>query len=317
VDVGNLLLARAARQHGLLLRTDVSELGVTPGQWQRRVNRGDWVRVSVGVWRHALVRESWQLCARAGVMYLGRDAGLFGETAAAWWELDVPAPSQVEFVGPRNRRRLENDLIVHTTDHWDARDLLRHDGVRLTSVTRTAIDLAGTDATARLIAAVIDGGVRRRLTSLPTLRRRIDDLAGPGRHGITRLRALLLDAGGESYLERKFLALIRRSRLSRPLCQVVHRDGNDGRIKRVDFEFPGTRIVVEVSGRLGVSDRDRQKDARRRNSLQQSGLLVLEFTTADVLDDAPYVVATVREALASRSQSCDVLQSGHRLEPPT
>lgn len=109
--------------------------------------------------------------------------------------------------------------------------------------------------------------------------------------------ALILDTGGDSYLERRFLGLVRHAGLPRPSCQVVHRaDGK--RIARVDFQFPGTNVIVEVSGRLGhVSDRDRQRDARRRNALQQSGHIVLEFTTADVMDAQDYVIDTLVEQL--------------------
>jgi very-short-patch-repair endonuclease len=236
-------------------------------------------------------------------MYLGEDAALYGLTAAAWWNLDVPPPLVVEFLVPRSRRRLDNDLVIHTTDRWDARDLLRHDGVRLTSVTRTIIDLAASGRRAADIEAAIDSGVRLRRTSMPTLTARMAELGGSGRDGIRLLRALLLDSGGESYLERRFLRLLRRHSLPRPQCQVVHRLGTSRPVRRVDFEFAAEQIVIEVSGRLGhISDADRQRDARRRNELQQAGLLVLEFTTADVLDDAPYVVDTVRDALRSRSR---------------
>jgi very-short-patch-repair endonuclease len=114
------------------------------------------------------------------------------------------------------------------------------------------------------------------------------------------LKALLLDSGGESYLERRFLRLLRRAGLQRPTCQVVHRYD---RVIRVDFQFPNTNVIVEVSGRLGhTSDGARQRDARRRNALQRAGWLVLEFTTADVLDDVPYVVTTLRESLESSSR---------------
>lgn len=140
--------------------------------------------------------------------------------------------------------------------------------------------------------------MHRRMTSLPTLRTRIDQLCGQGVPGSAFLKALLLDSGGETYLERRFLALVRQAGLPRPLCQVVHRvDGK--RIARVDFQFRGTKVIVEVSGRLGhVSDRDRQRDARRRNDLQQSGYVVLEFTTTDVLDEQAYVIATLIKQLA-------------------
>ena len=54
------------------------------------------------------------------------------------------------------------------------------------------------------------------------------------------------------------------------------------------------QVVLEVSGRLGhTSDRDRQRDARRRNALQEQGWKVIEFTTADLLDDPEYVLTTL------------------------
>ena len=77
--------------------------------------------------------------------------------------------------------------------------------------------------------------------------------------GTALLRTLLLDAGGESYLERRFLALVRRERLPRPTCQVMHKSGNQT-IARVDFLFPGT-------------------------------------TTADVIDECDYVATTLRSWL--------------------
>ena len=107
----------------------------------------------------------------------------------------------------------------------------------------------------------------------------------------------LLDSGGESYLERRFLRLLRVNGLPRPECQVVFRRGGTT-AARVDFRFPGRSVVVEVSGRLGhTSDRDLQRHARRRNALVHAGWQVLEFTTADVIDTPDYVLATLTSAL--------------------
>ncbi len=114
----------------------------------------------------------------------------------------------------------------------------------------------------------------------------------PGRPGIRLLREILLDSGGESFLERRFLELVRNAHLPKPTCQVVH--VASGRVMRVDFEFQSTNVVVEVTGRLGhTSDRDRQKDARRRNALQHLGKEVIEFTTVDVLSAPDYVLSTL------------------------
>ena len=229
-------------------------------------------------------------------MSLGRMAALHGRTAAAWWALGEVQVTDVEFVVPRSRKSRSFPFVVHTTQHFEPRDMLVHDGVRLTNATRTVIDLAIAGNRAGEIERVIDDAMHRRMTSLPTLRARIDQLCGRGVQGSAFLKALLLDSGGESYLERRFLALIRVAGLPQPMCQVVHRaDGR--RIARVDFQFPGTNVIVEVSGRLGhVSDRDRQRDARRRNDLQQSGHVVLEFTTADVLDEQAYIIAIADQA---------------------
>ena len=110
------------------------------------------------------------------------------------------------------------------------------------------------------------------------------------------LDELLLDTGGHSDLERRFLALVRQAGLPRPRCQRIF----DRRktLARVDFSFEPKPVIVEVSGRRGhASDAERAKDARRRNELQELGFVVLEFTNRDVRDKPSYVIATLRRHL--------------------
>jgi Protein of unknown function (DUF559) len=296
VQVDLDLIAISESRDRLVDRSDVARV-MTSKQWCRRTEDGLWTAVAPAVWCHRATPIDWRLQARAGLRSLGRPSALHGCTAAAWWRLGEIEVEEPEFVVPRHRKGRPFPFVLHTTQHWDNSDLLVHDGLRLTSATRTIVDLAVSGSSARDIEAVIDDAIKRRMTSLPTLRRRTDDLCGKGVQGSSLLKALVLDSGGESYLERRFLALVRRAGLPRPTCQVVHRaDGK--RIARVDFQFPRTNVIVEVSGRLGhVSDTDRQRDARRRNALQQTGHVVLEFTTADVLDAQAYIVATLREQL--------------------
>jgi hypothetical protein len=291
------LIEIADRRHHLVDRRDVATV-MTSGQWSRRLDDGLWRPVAPGVWCHRATPIDWRLQARAGLRSLGREAALHGRTAAGWWGLGEMEVTDVEFVVPRARKSRSFPFVVHTTRHFELKDMLVRDGVRLTSATRTVIDLAIAGNGAGEIEKVIDDAMHRHLTSLPTLRTRIDVLCGRGVQGSAFLKALLLDSGGESFLERKFLGLVRGAGLPRPLCQVVHRAAGK-HIARVDFEFPGTNVIVEVSGRLGhVSEADRQRDARRRNALQQSGHVVLEFTTADVLDGQGYVVTTLTRELA-------------------
>jgi hypothetical protein len=291
------LMDIAERHHRLIVRSDVSAVGLSSDQWGRRLERGIWRTMAPGVWCHRATPDTWRLRARAGAVWLGADAALYGRSAAAWWGIDALPPQSVEFVVPRGRRSVDGPFVVHTTTEWCAADLLRHDGLRVTTAIRTVIDMAGSEPSASAIERVIDEAIRQRLLTLPRLIRRAGELGQGGRRGTAVLRSLLLDSGGESYLERRFLGLVRRAGLPRPACQVV--DRSDGRlIARVDFLFRGTNVVVEVSGRLGhVSDRDRQRDARRRNELQLAGRIVLEFTTADVLDQMDYVIDTLRSRL--------------------
>lgn len=67
---------------------------------------------------------------------------------------------------------------------------------------------------------------------------------------------------------------------------------------RVDFDFDPAPVIVEVGGRRGYLSLDeRRRQERRRNQLQLLGRTVYFFTTEDVVEDAPYVLDTVRRGL--------------------
>lgn len=274
----------------------VRDLGVSPERWRRLRDAGLWLEVTPGHFRHAATPVTLELQIRAGHGWLGNAGGLFANTALVWLGVEVAPPRDAEFVSSRSMRHLPPGLRVHTSRRWDPADFILHRGVRTSTATRAVIDLATVERRAATIEDAIDASIRARRTALPRIRRRLVDLGGRGRTGSTLLREILLDAGGESFLERRFLRLMRTHGLPRPQCQVVM-PSRSGQRMRVDFLFG--RVVVEVSGRLGhSSDADRRRDARRRNELQAQGFAVIEFTTVDVIDDPAHVVATVRAAIA-------------------
>ena len=134
---------------------------------------------------------------------------------------------------------------------------------------------------------------RRRCSSPGSCER----LRGRGRRGVVLLDELLVDSGGHSDLERRFLALVRSAGLPRPTCQrVFRRDGTT--LARVDFSFEPSPVIVEVSGRRGhSSDAERARDAQRRNELQHLGFVVLEFTNEQVRRQPEAVIAALRRHL--------------------
>jgi len=129
---------------------------------------------------------------------------------------------------------------------------------------------------------------------------RLSALRGRGRWGARLLDELLLDSGGHTMLERRFLGLLRRAGLPQPRTQVIHR--RDGKTyARVDFMFDEQAIVVEVSGRKGhTSPSEGARDAQRRNELQDVGRLVYEYTWEHVTRQGDMVGDTVRTRLAAR-----------------
>ena len=127
--------------------------------------------------------------------------------------------------------------------------------------------------------------------------RRLSELRGRGRWGCRLLDELLLDSGGHTILERRFLALVREAGLPRPATQAVHRHGSRT-FARVDFSWPRLAVVVEVTGRKGhASDAERTRDAQRRNELQDIGVSVYEYTWDDVTRRSGYVVRTLQARL--------------------
>lgn len=294
-DTALVLLAAAGDR--IIRDTDLWRLGVRTETFQRWVDEGRWVQLAPGRYRSACTEPTFRLQVIAGSEWIGRRGALFGASALAWLGISPSTPLRPEWLVRRTQRWVPSWVTLHTTTRWSNGDVITVDGVRTSTAARALIDFAATRPSARAYESLIETAIAMRLTALPVLRRRLAALSGRGRHGTPLLRELLLDAGGESYLERRFLRLTRQEGFPRPECQVVFR--KDGRhIARVDFLFREQATVVEVSGRLGhVSDRDRQRDARRRNALTQSGMAVLEFTTADVIDDPAYVVTTLHTSL--------------------
>ncbi len=233
-----------------------------------------------------------------GLLSLGPAAVVSHEAAARLHRFDRCLPEAVEFTVPRTRRNADIPFPVHSTGLLPPIDRVKVAGYPCTSATRTIIDLARGRIPKVRLEAAIDSAVRSQASSPLVLERRLADLRGPGRWGARKLDELLLDSGGHTLLERRFLQLMRTAGLPSPRTQVVHRRG--GRtFARVDFIFEEQSVVVEVSGRKGhASDAERAKDAQRRNELQDVGRKIYEYTYHQVTREPDYVIRTMHERLS-------------------
>ncbi len=197
----------------------------------------------------------------------------------------------------RCRRGVEVPFRVHTTSTLPDIDRASIRGLRCVSATRTIIDLARRRIGRSRLEAAIDSAVRSGASSPLVLERRLRELRSQGRWGVRLLDHLLVDTGGHTMLERRFIELTREAGLPRPTPQVIFQ--RDGRTyARVDFRFLEHAIVVEVSGRKGHSSpAERARDAQRRNELQDAGQRVFEYTWEDVTERRDFVTRTLTARL--------------------
>lgn len=290
----------ASQQHGALADRQLRALGITARAQRTAIDRQVLQRVAPGVVVVVGSADTWYRCLQIGLLALGPSAFVSHEAAAALLGLDRFVPGRAELTVPRNHRRQRVDGVqIHTSSVIGPYDVLTVEGFPCASATRTILDLAASGAKPARLAAAMDSAIRLRLSAPVVLIERLPTVRG--QRGVRLLDELLLDSGGESMLERRFLALVREAGLTRPVTQ--RRIRSEGRhVARVDFLYAEQRVVVEVSGRLGHSNpEDRERDAQRRNELQDLGYRVYEYTWGHLTRRPDYVLSSLRDRLAASS----------------
>jgi very-short-patch-repair endonuclease len=180
----------------------------------------------------------------------------------------------------------------------DAPDITTVNGIPVTTVARTLVDLAGIVPRDQLAKAFRQADELRTLDvrAVRDVLTRTAGRKGPG-HEATRETLAELEALGttltRSSLEVSFQRLVRRARLPKPQANV----SVEG--LQVDACWPDARLIVELDGWGAHSSkhafqRDRERDVR----LTAGGWTVLRFTHHHVVSRPGWVADTVRELLA-------------------
>jgi hypothetical protein len=209
-----------------------------------------------------------------------RDAGaLHGLCAAGSGNVHLTVPSDAG----RARR---DGIVIHRSTTLTSQSSGAIDGIPVTSVARTLLDIADSQPR-RAAERATDEAENNRVLDLIELQREIE--ANPGRRGAGVLQAILAEhrIGStltRNELEERFLACCRNAGVPAP--EEVNADIvlPDGSHEQGDFTWWTRRLVIETDGfathatRRGMT-RDRQK-ARR---LRQAGWRVEAFTWDEVV----------------------------------
>jgi very-short-patch-repair endonuclease len=224
----------------------------------------------------------------AAVLASGDGALLSHRSAAALWGLRPVGASVIDVtVRPDGGRTAGDGIRVHRSS-VAGRFATDEDGIPVTTVAWTLLDLAGLVGRPQLRRAVEEAD-RQELFDLAAVHAAL--AADPGRPGSPALLALLADMEDHgvtrtrSDVEAALLQACLDHDLPRP---QVNRYDND---REVDFRWPAQRLIVEVDGwQFHRSRRAFVTDRARDRAALATGWRVARFAAAEVMR-APAAVA--------------------------
>ena len=283
----------AEQQDGPLSRRQLLALDLTEGQVERWVRSGRLRQIYRGVYAYGHKRLRLEGWLRAALLACGLDSALSHGTGAGWLCLREGFPSRPELSGPRTGRNGPPNLTYHRPRLLLPEDTVLYEGLPVTSVARTLLDLAATEAPERVRQA-IGKAQKQGLFDANTVRAVLE--RNRGHRGRKRLDTLIagfrpaIDLREE--LERRFHALMAKA-TDLPPYKPNYPFGP----YLLDAFFEEHRLAVELDGYgthhdvatfVGDRQRDRYLLLNRINNIR--------FTWWDV-DRAP---ATLRQLLSHR-----------------
>jgi hypothetical protein len=291
----------AQKQHGLLTRAQALARGLSDGDIRGRLNTAIWLRVYAGVYRVAGSRVTHEQAVLAASLAAGGRALASHGTAAELHGL--PGGDGQIHITVVGRRILVPAVKVHVVTGLQGPDCAVKNGIPVTTVARTIIDLAQILSVVRL-EEVLDHALAARLVSLNVLQQRLEKTGTRGRRGAGVLAVLVgvrLDGSPRPRQrgERLFAQIVAEYGLPTPEREVEFLL-SDGRTVFVDWVF--SRVVgVEIDSYTHHSSlTDWSADHSRNNLLRAKGLTLLNITYPMLKYDRAGVAATVDEALVSR-----------------
>ncbi|MGV3619650.1 MAG: DUF559 domain-containing protein [Archangium sp.] len=222
--------------------------------------------------------ETWLQRVRALNLWLDHGFAISHTTAAALHRFpNFFEGPLVATVGRFIRRR--EGVKLHRAASLHSKDIASVAGLRVTSPTRTLIDLAG-ELHADALRHCVNDALRFRWTTLDRLEACLE--RSGARPGGSAIRALIHEFRGgngptEGELERRVLHVLELANFPEPDHQRPVYVG--GRLRRLDFLFTNHQLVIEADGYAYHSSVDVFEDDRsRNNALTSRGFRVLHWT---------------------------------------
>jgi very-short-patch-repair endonuclease len=287
----------------MVTRRQLTAIGIGGSAVTRRVATGRLQRIYRGVFAVGHAQRTREARWIAAVMATGPGAVLSHLDAAALWKIYDRRHATIHVTTTTRSPRRVPGISAHRPRRLDAADITVKDGIPVTTVARTLVDLTDVLSRDRLLRAIREAEFLR-LLDLDAL-----DAAVQRAHGRRRLseltRALARHRPGQivrDELEHRFLELAHAAGLAEPQTNVKVQTRR--RTYRVDCLWPNERVAVELDGRAAheraaAFETDRARDA----ALSAVGLRPLRFTWHRVTAEGTEMIAELEATLAQRLQS--------------
>jgi very-short-patch-repair endonuclease len=281
----------AERQHGVVSRRQLIEAGWSTGAIEKRIRAGRMHRLHAGVYLvgHRLIQREGRWMA--AVLASGPDAVLSHHSTAALWRLRPSSRTTIDVTVPGRSR--SSDLIRRHVSEVPPDERTVKDGIPVTTVPRTILDLAATEPL-DVVKALLREMEFRELWDPLSLWDLVERY--PGRRGIRKVTAALEGLKDEPVgeqknpLEERFAPFCRRHRLPLPHFNAPIEVA--GKSFQVDCHWPGTSQIVELDGWQGHKSRSAFREDRARDrKLRVAGYSVIHLTW-NQLDDEPDEIAS-------------------------
>lgn len=295
----------AEPQFGLLNRKQAIACGMPSHCITHRIATGRWTAVAPAVYRINGTPASWEQDAMAACLWAGEGAALSHSAAARLWGFAGFDRSGIEISTVLPKRGVALGFRVHRVRKELINEFDAIRGIPVTSARWTILDLAGKKHPRA--ERCLDQALARDLTSLGQMWRLYEEQWTRGRRGIAILRSFLSirtpgNAPDDSELERLLDEIIRDYSLPEPARQLWF-ELPDKRI-RVDFCYPGSKLIIEADSYAYHSDREAfETDRDRDNQLQALGWRILRFTWAQLRFEPERVANMIRTHLSLHSPS--------------
>ena len=287
----------AARHHGCVGDAQLHAIGQSQRQIQYRVRVGRLVRLLPGVYSVGGAPPGRLGRLSAAALWAGPESFVSHRSAAALWGL-LPFTATVHLSSPRRLSRQPWITVHRRTLAGD--EVTERDGIPVTGLCRTLLDLAAGEGPAVLARALREAEYLRLADRYP-LAELIE--RHPGERG-TAIAAKVLGerrptGHTESELEDAFLDFLADRDIEPPVLNAPITLGL--RRIRVDCLWPDQRVVIELDGRRAHMTEDRfESDRRRDMALLGAGYAPGRVTSRRLRDEADELEADLRRLLDRR-----------------